>query len=292
MVSGEYIIFVFLEEIMIGAITGDIVGSRFEWHNHRSINFTLFDPKCKFTDDSVMSIAIGKAIMEFYRKGLKLDERGKKTLASLSVRYMREIGQPYRNCGYGGKFRVWMYSNVPKPYSSFGNGAAMRVSGAAWAASTLEEALELAKVVTAVTHDHPEGIRGAQAATAAIFMARQGKSKDEIRQYIHYCYYRLNFTIDELRPTYKFNASCMGSVPQAIEAFLESSDFENAIRLAVSLGGDSDTIAAITGSIAEAFYGVPPEIEKKAISYLDSNLAKLYQEWKAFQASRAPYLVK
>ena len=277
---------------MIGAIVGDIVGSRFEWHNHRSTNFTLFDSKCKFTDDSVMSIAIGKAIMEFYRKGLKLDERGKKTLASLSVRYMREIGQPYRNCGYGGKFRVWMYSNVPKPYNSFGNGAAMRVSAAAWAASTLEEALELAKVVTAVTHDHPEGIRGAQATTAAIFMARQGKSKDEIRKYIHYCYYRLNFTIAELRPTYKFNSSCMGSVPQAIEAFLESSDFENAIRLAVSLGGDSDTIAAITGSIAEAFYGVPSEIEKKAISYLDSNLAKLYQEWKAFQASRAQYLVK
>ncbi len=277
---------------MIGAIVGDIVGSRFEWHNHRSTNFTLFDSKCKFTDDSVMSIAIGKAIMEFYRKGLKLDERGKKTLSSLSVRYMREIGQPYRNCGYGGKFRVWMYSNVPKPYNSFGNGAAMRVSAAAWAASTLEEALELAKVVTAVTHDHPEGIRGAQATTAAIFMARQDKSKDEIRKYIHYCYYQLNFTIAELRPTYKFNSSCMGSVPQAIEAFLESSNFENAIRLAVSLGGDSDTIAAITGSIAEAFYGVPSEIEKKAISYLDSNLAKLYQEWKAFQASRAQYLVK
>lgn len=168
----------------------------------------------------------------------------------------------------------------------------MRVSGAAWAASTLEEALELAKIVTSVTHDHPEGIRGAQATTAAIFMARQGKSKDEIRKHINDNYYKLNFTVEEIRPHYQFNETCMETVPQAIEAFLESSDFENAIRLAVSLGGDSDTLAAITGSIAEAFYGVPPEIEKKAISYLDSNLAKLYQEWKAFQASRAPYLVK
>ena len=239
-----------------------------------------------------MSLAIGKAIVEFYKQGLELNEKGRQTLFDLTVRYMRQIGQPYPGCGYGGRFLHWMYCLNPKPYNSFGNGAAMRVSAVAWAASTLEEALELAKVVTAVTHDHPEGIRGAQATTAAIFMARQGKSKDEIRKYIHYCYYRLNFTIAELRPTYKFNSSCMGSVPQAIEAFLESSDFENAIRLAVSLGGDSDTIAAITGSIAEAFYGVPSEIEKKAISYLDSNLAKLYQEWKAFQASRAQYLVK
>ena len=277
---------------MLGAIVGDIVGSRYEFANHRSVKFPLFNDDCFATDDSIMSLAVGKAITEFYKQGLELNEKGKQTLFDLTVHYMRKIGQLYPDCGYGGRFLHWMYCTNPQPYNSFGNGSAMRVSGAAWAASTLEEALELAKVVTAVTHDHPEGIRGAQAATAAIFMARQGKSKDEIKQYIHYCYYRLNFTIDELRPTYKFNASCMGSVPQAIEAFLESSDFENAIRLAVSLGGDSDTLAAITGSIAEAFYGVPPEIEKKAISYLDSNLAKLYQEWKTFQASRAPYLVK
>ena len=265
---------------MIGAITGDIVGSRFEWHNHRNTNFTLFDPKCKFTDDSVMSIAIGKAIIEFYRKGLKLDERGKKTLASLSVRYMREIGQPYRNCGYGGKFRVWMYSNVPKPYSSFGNGAAMRVSGAAWAASTLEEALELAKIVTSVTHDHPEGIRGAQATTAAIFMARQGKSKDEIRKHINDNYYKLNFTVEEIRPHYQFNETCMETVPEAITAFLEGNSFEDVIRTAVSLGGDCDTLTAIAGSIAEGFYGVPAELKEECYKRLPEPLFKVL---KAFE---------
>ena len=277
---------------MLGAIVGDIVGSRYEFANHRSVKFPLFDDGCFATDDSIMSLAVGKAITEFYKQGLELSEKGKQTLFDLTVHYMRKIGQPYPDCGYGGRFLRWMYSNVPKPYSSFGNGSAMRVSSAAWAASTLEEALELAKIVTSVTHDHPEGIRGAQATTAAIFMARQGKSQNEIRKHINDNYYKLNFTVEEIRPHYQFNETCMETVPQAIEAFLESSDFENAIRLAVSLGGDSDTIAAITGSIAEAFYGVPPEIEKKAISYLDSNLAKLYQEWKTFQASRAPYLVK
>ena len=277
---------------MLGAIVGDIVGSRYEFANHRSVKFPLFDDDCFATDDSIMSLAVGKAITEFYKQGLELSEKGKQTLFDLTVHYMRKIGQPYPDCGYGGRFLRWMYCTNPQPYNSFGNGSAMRVSGAAWAASTLEEALELAKIVTSVTHDHPEGIRGAQAATAAIFMARQCKSQDDIRKHINDNYYKLNFTVEEIRPHYQFNETCMETVPQAIEAFLESSDFENAIRLAVSLGGDSDTIAAITGSIAEAFYGVPPEIEKKAISYLDSNLAKLYQEWKAFQASRAPYLVK
>lgn len=277
---------------MLGAIVGDIVGSRYEFANHRNIEFPFFDDDCFATDDSIMSLAVGKAIAEFYKQGLELNEKGRQILFDLTVRYMRQIGQPYPGCGYGDRFLHWMYCLTPKPYNSFGNGAAMRVSAAAWAASTLEEALELAKVVTAVTHDHPEGIRGAQATTAAIFMARQGKSKDEIRKHIDDTYYKLSFTVDEIRPHYQFNETCMETVPQAIEAFLESSDFENAIRLAVSLGGDSDTLAAITGSIAEAFYGVPSEIEKKAITYLDSNLAKLYQEWKTFQASRAQYLVK
>ena len=277
---------------MLGAIVGDIVGSRYEFNNHRSLEFPLFDDDCFATDDSIMSLAVGKAIVEFYKQNLAIDDKGQKVLFDLTVRYMRQIGQPYPRCGYGGRFWHWMYCANPQPYNSFGNGAAMRVSAAAWAASTLEEALKLAKVVTSVTHDHSEGIKGAQATAAAIFMARQGKRKEEIREYINNCYYKLDFTIDEIRPYYRFNETCMDTVPQAIEAFLESNNFENAVRVAISVGGDSDTLAAITGSIAEAFYGIPPEIEKKAISYLNNNLAKLYQEWKVFQASRAQYLVK
>lgn len=277
---------------MLGAIVGDIVGSRYEFNNHRSLEFPLFDDDCFATDDSIMSLAVGKAIVEFYKQNLAMDDKGQKILFNLTVRYMRQVGQPYPRCGYGGRFWHWMYCANPQPYNSFGNGAAMRVSAVAWAASTLEEALKLAKVVTSVTHDHSEGIKGAQATAAAIFMARQGKRKEEIREYINNCYYKLDFTIDGIRPYYRFNETCMDTVPQAIEAFLESNNFENAVRVAISVGGDSDTLAAITGSIAEAFYGIPLEIEKKAISYLDNNLAKLYQEWKVFQANRAQYLVK
>ncbi|MGM9997950.1 MAG: ADP-ribosylglycohydrolase family protein [Candidatus Bruticola sp.] len=277
---------------MIGALIGDIVGSRFEWKNHCSIEFNFFAKQCHFTDDSVMSLAVGKAIMEFYKQGFSLKDGDKEKLSALTVYYMRKIGQDYPRAGYGGKFRVWMYCDDPQPYNSFGNGAAMRVCAAGWAATSLEEALNLAEVVTAVTHNHPEGIKGAQATAAAIFLARQGKSKQEIKHYITENFYSLNFTIDELRFHYKYNVTCMGTVPQAIESFLEASNFEETVRLAISLGGDSDTLAAIAGSIAEAFYGVPADMEKDAVKFLDDNLKSLYEEWCSFRSEQEHLLIK
>ncbi|MGM9992518.1 MAG: ADP-ribosylglycohydrolase family protein [Candidatus Bruticola sp.] len=277
---------------MIGAIIGDIIGSIYEWKNGCSVNFKLFDPKCRFTDDSVMTIAVGQAIMEFYKQGFILNYEGKKKLADLAVHYMRKMGRTYPRSGYGGRFKSWLRCDNPQPYNSFGNGAAMRISTAGWAAANLNEALELAEVVTAVTHNHPEGIKGAQATTAAIFLARQGKNKQEIKAYINQHFYNINFTLDELRLHYKADVTCMHTVPLAIEAFIEASDLEGAVRLAISLGGDSDTLAAITGSIAEAFYGVPSHIENEAIKFLDNNLKSIYEEWCSFQNKRAELLQK
>jgi len=252
---------------MLGAIIGDIVGSRFEWDNIKTKEFDLLTYRCSVTDDSIMSLAIAKAILACGGDFNKLGE--------LAVQCMQEVGRPYPLCGYGGMFRKWMYSDKPKPYNSFGNGAAMRVSACGWAASTLEEAKLLAKKVTEVTHNHPEGIKGAEATTAAIFLARTGKHLLEIRDYIHDHYYPMNFTLDGIRDSYEFNETCQGTVPQAIMAFLESTRFEDAIRNAISIGGDSDTLAAITGGIAEAYYGIPTELRKHALTYLDERLMKI-----------------
>ena len=246
---------------MLGAIIGDVVGSRFEWGNIKSKEFTFFDPVCRPTDDSVMTLAVAKAIL-----ACDGDYSG---LSDQAVQCMQELGRRYPHAGYGGHFRQWLRFPDPKPYHSFGNGSAMRVSPCAYAANTMEGAIALAKVVTEVTHNHPEGIKGAEATTAAIFMALHGNSKEEIRAVIEKDYYKLDFTLDQIRPAYTFDVTCQGSVPQAIEAFLESKDFEDAVRNAISIGGDSDTIAAITGSIAEAYYGVPADIRKQAVQYLD-----------------------
>lgn len=249
---------------MLGAIIGDIVGSRFEWHNNRNKTFDFLTYKCFFTDDSVMSLAVAKAILDCKGDYSKLSDN--------AVAAMQEIGRPYPSCGYGGMFYEWMYSNDPKPYHSFGNGAAMRVSACGFAAYTLEEAKELSFKVTKVSHDHPEGIKGAEATAVAIFLARQGYSILEIRDYINTHYYKMNFTLDGIRDTYQFNETCQDTVPQAIMAFLESTSFEDAIRNAISIGGDSDTLAAITGGIAEAYYGIPTEIRKHALTFLDERL--------------------
>lgn len=246
---------------MLGAIIGDVVGSRFEWHNHKSKDFELFTSKCRLTDDSNMTLAVALAFLRA--------KEDKSDLAEQAVASMREVGRQYPNCGFGGRFAAWLKCDDPQPYGSWGNGSAMRVSPCAWAATSLEEALHFSDAVTAVTHDHPEGLKGARAVTAAIWLARTGADKQAIREHIQQNYYPLDFTIDEIRPSYRFDVSCQGSVPQAIEAFLESESFEDAVRTAVSLGGDSDTIAAITGSIAEAFYGVPAEISAKVLTYLD-----------------------
>ena len=270
---------------MIGAIIGDIVGSRFEFNNNRSKNFELFTNECNVTDDSIMTIAVAKAIMET-EKRIKplLNERGNndeynKLLESMTIKYMQEIGRKYPYCGYGGMFRRWVFSDNPKPYYSFGNGAAMRISPVGFIAPTEDEARKLSETITAVTHNHKEGIKGAEATVISIYMAKHGASKEEIRQKINEDYYNLNFTIDEIRDTYEFNETCQETVPQAIVAFLESDTFEDAIRIAISVGGDSDTLAAITGSIAEAYYGVPEDIKEKALTYLDEELRSIYDEW-------------
>ncbi len=231
---------------IIGAIIGDVIGSVYEWNNIKSTEFNLFNPKCKFTDDTVLTIAVADSILnnKDFRKSIL------------------EYGKKYRGRGYGGNFRNWLKSNNPKPYGSYGNGSAMRVSAVGFAFNDIDKVLEVAKKTAEVTHNHSEGIKGAQATAVAIFLARQEKSKQEIKDYISSTFnYNLDFTLDEIRPTYEFDVSCQGSVPQAIVAFLESSDFESAIRLAISIGGDSDTIACITGGIASAFYKeIPTEI--------------------------------
>lgn len=273
---------------MIGAIVGDIVGSRFEFNNNRVKNFELFSDECHISDDSILTLAIAKSIMES-EKILKFSlashfERDEycKILKQETIKYLKEFGKKYPNCGYGRMFYNWVFNHNTTPYNSFGNGAAMRISPIGYFARTIEEVYKLSNCVTSVTHNHSEGIKGAQAVAVSIFLCRCGLHKHEVRQKIEEDYYDLNFSIDEIRDTYNFDSTCQGSVPQAIVAFLESESFEDAIRIAVSLGGDSDTIAAITGSIAQAFYQVPKDIENKALTYLDTDLKEIYRKWKNF----------
>lgn len=249
---------------MLGAIIGDIVGSRFEWNNHRSKDFELLTYKCFPTDDSIMSLAVAKALME-----CKSDYSD---LSKKAIKYMQEIGRKYPDCGYGGRFHGWIFSDHPEPYGSYGNGSAMRVSAVGHVAKDVEEAKKLSKLVTEISHNHPEGLKGAEATAVAMVLAKQGKNILEIRDYINKNYYPMNFTLDGIRDTYKFNETCQDTVPQALMAFFESTDFEDAIRNAISIGGDSDTLAAITGGVAEAYYGVPTEIRKHALTFLDERL--------------------
>jgi ADP-ribosyl-[dinitrogen reductase] hydrolase len=272
---------------MLGAIIGDIVGSRFEFDNHKSKKFSLFTGDCFATDDSIMTLAVAKAMMETEKEiglfvGGRLSAAYLALLGAMAVKHMREIGQKYPGCGYGSMFIRWMFHDNPQPYDSFGNGAAMRVSPAGFAARSRAEAVGLSRAVTDVTHNHLEGIKGAEAVSVAIFMARHGSGKAEIREEISRNYYPLDFTADGIRATYEFDGSCQGTVPQAIVCFLESSSFEDAIRTAVSIGGDSDTLAAITGGIAEAFYGVPAALREKALTYLDGEQRGIFDEWEEF----------
>lgn len=231
---------------MVGAIIGDIAGSKYEFHNIKTKEFPLISKGCTFTDDTVMTVAVARAILTAMENRIDF----KKEL----VKEMQTLGRMFPHAGYGGLFSSWLESENPVPYNSFGNGSAMRVSPCGMIAVELEEALSLAKVSAEVTHNHPEGIKGAQAVAGAIFLAKIKKSKAEIKTFIEENYYLLDFTLDNIRENYRFDVTCQGSVPQAIVAFLESKDFEDAIRNAVSIGGDSDTIAAIAGSIAWAYY--------------------------------------
>jgi len=256
---------------MIGAIIGDIAGSRFEWHNIKTKDFEMLNHKCHFTDDTVMSLAVCDALLHSGEDADKLTVQ--------AVESMQSVGRCYPHCGYGGNFRHWIFDEHPEPYNSWGNGAAMRVSGCGYAANSIKEAETISRLVTEVSHNHPEGIKGAQAAAVAVFLARTGKHLLEIRDYIDKNYYPMNFTLDSIRENYSFDVSCQGSVPQALEAFFESTCFEDAIRNAISIGGDSDTIAAITGGIAEAYYGVPTNLRKHALTFLDERLLKILVEF-------------
>lgn len=238
---------------ILGAIIGDVVGSVYEWNNVKHKNFELFSKKTIFTDDSVLTVATMDSLLN------KRDY----------PEVYQEYGGNYPNRGYGGRFASWIYEEEPEPYNSWGNGSAMRVSPVGWAFETLEEVLIEAERSAKVTHNHPEGIKGAQATAASVFLARKGSSKNEIKYFIEKTFkYNLSKSIDEIRPLYRFNESCQGTVPEAIIAFLESTSFEDALRNAISLGGDSDTLACITGGIAEAFYKNVPELIVKKTSQL------------------------
>ena len=273
---------------MLGAIIGDIIGSIYEFDNIKTKNFNLFTNEMFFTDDTVMTVAIADAIIN----GAKPEN---------FILSMKKWGGDYIDKSYGHSFRRWLKSENSEPYNSWGNGSAMRVSPCGWIAKLsepFEEGLklteDLAKKSAEVTHNHPEGIKGAQATAAAIFFMRHGKSKNAIEEYknklkdyIQNKYkYDLNFTLNEIRPSYAFNESCQKTVPQAIVSFLESENFEDAIRNAISIGGDSDTLAAITGSIAEASYGIPEDIKNKAINYLDNEIKEVYNSWINFLDSK------
>lgn len=252
---------------MTGAIAGDIIGSVYEFDNIKTTDFPLFTNESDYTDDTIMTVAVADWLLNGG------------DLAKVMQRYGREY--PYPTGGYGGRFSGWLREKDPLPYNSWGNGSAMRVSAVGWMFDSLEKTLEVAKETAIVTHNHPEGIKGAQATAAAIYLARTGKSKQDIKLYIETTFsYDLGRTCDEIRPFYRFNESCQGTVPEAIIAFLDSSDFEDAIRLAVSLGGDSDTLACITGGIAEAFYGIPEDIEKQVSDKLPGTFQKVIKEFK------------
>lgn len=263
---------------MFGAIIGDIAGSRFEFYTHKSKDFRFFAPRCRLTDDSVMTLAVAAALME---AGDDLD-----VLPACAVHWMQKLGAMYPKAGYGGRFYDWIFSPDPKPYGSWANGAAMRVSPVGFWARSEGEVKALSRAVTAVTHDHPEGIRGAEAIAMAVYLARTGADMAAIRERIERDYYEIDFTLDAIRRTYRFDVSCQGSVPQALEAFFESNSFEDAIRNAVSIGGDSDTIAAMAGGVAEAYYGIPEDIALRAEKFMDEAQAEILARWREAMRAR------
>lgn len=250
---------------MLGALGGDIIGSIYEGHNIKSKKFPLFGNNNRFTDDSVMTCAIANAAVSYSK--FKDYDRFRQSC----INNMQYLGRTHLNAGYGGRFINWIVSQNPQPYNSYGNGSAMRVSSVAYVADSLEEAEKLAEVSAEVTHNHPDGIAGAKVVAGSIWLLLNGSSKEEVRNYAKN-FYNVDFKLDDIRDNYRFDVSCKGSVPQAIVAFLEGKDYEDTVRNAISIGGDSDTIAAIAGGIAEAYYGIPKEIEDKIISYLDSYL--------------------
>ena len=266
---------------MYGAILGDMIGAPYEFdRSGKTKDFPLFTADSQFTDDTVMTIAVAEALLE--ARGRTPSETG-----GLLVRSMQKWGRKYPNAGYGARFIRWLWAEDPQPYGSFGNGSAMRVSAAGWLYDTLEETRRMARRTAQVTHDHPEGIKGAEATACAIFLARTGSGKEEIREYIRREFgYGLTRTCDEIRPGYHHVESCQETVPEAITAFLEGTGFEDVIRTAVSLGGDCDTLTCIAGSIAEAFYGVPAGLKAECRARLPADILEVLDRFDAARGRR------
>jgi ADP-ribosylglycohydrolase len=285
---------------MLGAIIGDTVGSVYEFNNIKTTQFPLFGPKSNYTDDSIMTMAVAEWLLNDPQHGMD-------TLEASFLNFAKKYPCPMG--GYGGGFHRWLFHpeqladyvedgnhvvGKRHPYNSFGNGAAMRCSANGWMFDTLEETERVAGLSAAITHSHPEGIKGAQSTATAIFMARNGKSKEEIKKYISTKYgYNLNRTCDEIRPVYDWDSSCQGTVPEAMVAFLDSTDFESAIRLAVSLGGDSDTLACITGGIAEAYYKeIPDDMAMKIWELVPEDFKTILRTMEKRTSYRLPTILK
>lgn len=250
---------------MLGAVFGDIVGSTYEWKNVKTKDFPLQRSGTRYTDDSVMTLAVAKWLLE--------DASHTETHL---IKCMQTLGKNDLGAGYGERFREWLLSKNPQPYNSWGNGAGMRVSPVGLYAKTLDEALALAALTASVSHNHPEGVKGAQAIATSVFLCKQGKTKQEIKEYVEKTFgYNLHRTIAEIRPRYGFDVSCQGSAPEAIIAFMEGNSFEEVIRLAISLGGDSDTIGAMAGAIAACMYPIPYEIAVRCNSILTDDLREI-----------------
>ncbi len=258
---------------MYGAILGDIIGSPYEFDmGNKSKDFPFFDKGCMYTDDTVMTIAVGEALLEA-GKDAPANVIRAKLIAS-----MKKWGRNYPDAGYGSKFFWWLRFEGDSPYGSYGNGSAMRVSAAGWLYDSLERTREVAKLTADVTHNHPEGIKGAESVASVIYLARNGKTKEEIKEYVVREFgYDLSRTCDEIRPNYRHVESCQETVPEAITAFLEGNDFEDVIRTAVSLGGDCDTLTAIAGSMAEAYYGVPEWMKKECEKRIEPDMLEVLE---------------
>ena len=281
---------------MLGAIYGDIVGSVYEFNEIKTKDFELFGKNSSFTDDTVMTLAVANALVKFdevmniediftsdnpkEREDTNAPWRVHLNLfKTLLISEMHTLGEKYPKAGYGGNFGFWLREKQTEPYGSYGNGSAMRVSPVVWYANSFREAIDFAKASAEVTHNHPEGIKGAVVTAGAAYLARIGATMDEIKAFVGE-YYKIDLTLDEIRPTYEFNETCQDTVPQAMQAFFESNSFEDAIRNAISIGGDSDTIAAITGTVAEAYYGIS-EKEKEGVSTrLDPVLSEILKRFR------------
>ena len=269
---------------MYGAILGDMIGAPYEFdRGNKSKEFPLFSRRSHFTDDTVMTVAVAEALLD-------ARDRAPEEIRTAVVRSMQKWGREYPDAGYGARFYWWLKEEDPQPYGSWGNGSAMRVSSAGWLFDTLEQTREAARMTAEVTHNHPEGIKGAEAAAAAIFLARTGSSKEEIREYIIRMFeYDLSRTCDEIRPEYHHVESCQQTVPEAITAFLEGNDFEDVIRTAVSLGGDCDTLTCIAGGIAEAYYGVPEELKAECQKRLPEDMQEVLDRFTQVLKKREEY---